>query len=71
MITRRQMTLGLGTLPLLGSARGSFAQDKKRFLVTNPNGAIDATQCFSTCGREPRLGYYTHEGIEREQLPVN
>lgn len=71
MITRRQMTLGLGTLPFLGSVRGSFAQDKKRFLVTNPNGAIDATQCFSTCGREPRLGYYTQEGIEREQLPVN
>lgn len=71
MITRRQMNLGLGSLALLSFGQPASAQEKKKFLVTNPNGAIDATQCFSTCGHEPRLGYYAMEGIEREQLPVN
>jgi NitT/TauT family transport system substrate-binding protein len=71
MITRRQSILGIGSFTLFGAVRSGFAQDKKRFLVTNPNGATDATQCFSTCGREPRLGYYALEGIEREQLAVN
>ena len=71
MITRRQMTTGLGALPFLSLARPAAAQEKKKFLVANPNGAIDATQCFSTCGHEPRLGYYVMEGIAREQLSVN
>jgi NitT/TauT family transport system substrate-binding protein len=65
------MNLGLGSLALISFDRPALAQEKTKFLVANPNGAIDATQCFSTCGREPRLGYYTMEGIQREQLSVN
>lgn len=71
MISRRQFNVGLGSLALSKFATPALAQGKKKFLVTNPNGAIDATQCFSTCGHEPRLGYYVMEGIKREQLPVN
>ncbi|CAN5336917.1 hypothetical protein BH11PSE5_BH11PSE5_16420 [soil metagenome] len=71
MITRRRMNLGLGSLVLLAFDGPAVAQEKKKFLVANPNGAIDATQCFSTCGHEPRLGYYAMEGIQREQLSVN
>jgi NitT/TauT family transport system substrate-binding protein len=65
------MNLGLGSLALVSFAGSASADEKKKFLVTNPNGAIDATQCFSTCGHEPRLGYYAMEGIQREQLAVN
>src|SRR6202000_1216035 len=71
MISRRQVNLGLGTLALLSFGAPAVADEKKKFLVTNPNGAIDATQCFSTCGHEPRLGYYAMEGIQRGQLAVN
>jgi NitT/TauT family transport system substrate-binding protein len=71
MISRRQFNAGLGSLALAGYGGPAAAQGKTKFRVTNPNGAIDATQCFSTCGNEPRLNYYVMEGIEREQLPVN
>ena len=70
MISRRQMNAGFGALALGVLARPATAQGKK-FLVANPNGATDATQCFSTCGHEPRLGYYAMEGVDRQQLSVN
>jgi NitT/TauT family transport system substrate-binding protein len=64
------MNIGFGALALGTLATPAMAQAKK-FLVANPNGATDATQCFSTCGHEPRLGYYAMEGVDRQQLPVN
>jgi NitT/TauT family transport system substrate-binding protein len=70
-ITRRAFHATVGAIGLMGAAGITRADATRIYKVVNPNGAIDATQCFSTCGADPRLGYYAAEGVRREQFTVS
>jgi NitT/TauT family transport system substrate-binding protein len=71
MISRRQFGYGATALGLFRSSFADGTTDEKVFRFTNPNGAMDATQCWQTCGQDPRLGYYAMEGVREVQIPVN
>ena len=69
MLDRREFALG--AVSLLGMTIDLSANGERVFRVANPNGIMDATQCFVTCGQHPKLGYYATERVARTQLPVN
>lgn len=48
------------------AAPSGRAQGVKVLKIGNAAGLNDAQQCFITCGRHPRLGYYAAEGVDVE-----
>ncbi|HEX2887647.1 ABC transporter substrate-binding protein [Vineibacter terrae] len=72
MITRREFGFGaaaLATIGLRGSPAG--AQAKMVFQLANASGVTDASQCFITVGRHPKLGYYQAEGVDFEYVNMS
>lgn len=71
MISRRELGLALGGAALLGAAGVTRAEPRRVFRVSNPNGVLDASQSFATCGLYPRLGYYEMEGVGIEYVNMS
>jgi NitT/TauT family transport system substrate-binding protein len=73
MITRRQLGFGAGAFGLaLGlPAAPSGAQPRMVFRIANASGVTDASQCFITSGRHPRLGYYQAEAVDFEYVNMS
>ena len=68
MLTRRDFSLGASALSLAAGffPQLSVAKAGRVMKLGNPSGIKDAQQCFLTCGRYPKLGYYEAEGIDLE-----
>lgn len=68
MIDRRSFVRGAAGLGLAGSSAlwPARAQALKPMRMGNAAGINDAQQCYATCGRHPRLGYYKAEGVDLE-----
>jgi len=73
MITRRQLGRGAGALGLTFALRPDLAgaQPKMVLRIANASGVTDASQCFITSGRHPRLGYYQAEGVDLEYVNMS
>lgn len=73
MITRRRLGIGASALGTALAARSypADAQSKMVFQLANASGVTDASQCFITVGRHPKLGYYQAEGVDFEYVNMS
>jgi NitT/TauT family transport system substrate-binding protein len=73
MISRRMLGVGAGALGLTFCLRPgpAGAQPKMTFHLANASGVTDASQCFITAGRHPKLGYYQAEGVDFEYVNMS
>jgi NitT/TauT family transport system substrate-binding protein len=73
MTGRRRFALGASALVLglAGHSRTSAAGSGTVFRIANASGVTDASQCFITAGRHPKLGYYQAEGVDFEYMNMS
>jgi len=73
MIGRRRLVIAASALPaIIGLGHHPVqAQPKMVFKLANASGVTDASQCFVTVGRHPKLAYYQAEGIDFEYVNMS